>query len=235
MKPDRGDGTFQNPVLYADYSDPDAIRVGDDYYMVASSFQCTPGLPILHSKDLRQLGRSSRTREKNLPDALRGGAAARNLGTGSAGARGKFYPFAPDSDEGIYVLTALHPRSLEQTQAPCGGKRAHRSVSALGRRREGAYLSFTRTPARAPGIRDRLRVVAMAPDATGLLDDGKIVFMGPSASRPSKGRSSTRRTAGITSSLPRVAFRRAGKSCFARAASTDRTRIATCLRKGAPP
>ena len=49
---DNGDGTYKNPVIYADYSDPDAIRVGDDYYMVASSFDAVPGLPILHSKDL---------------------------------------------------------------------------------------------------------------------------------------------------------------------------------------
>ena len=49
---DNGDGTYTNPVLYADYSDPDVIRVGDDYYLTASSFNCVPGLPILHSRDL---------------------------------------------------------------------------------------------------------------------------------------------------------------------------------------
>ena len=49
---DQGDGTYKNPILYSDYSDPDVIRVGDDYYMTASSFNCVPGLPILHSRDL---------------------------------------------------------------------------------------------------------------------------------------------------------------------------------------
>ena len=49
---DQGNGTYKNPVLHADYSDPDVIRVGEDYYMTASSFNCVPGLPILHSKDL---------------------------------------------------------------------------------------------------------------------------------------------------------------------------------------
>src|SRR5437763_5486580 len=49
---DRGDGTYKNPIIHADYSDPDAIRVGDDYYMVASSFNAAPGLPVLRSKDL---------------------------------------------------------------------------------------------------------------------------------------------------------------------------------------
>jgi beta-xylosidase len=50
--PDNGDGTFTNPVINADYSDPDVCAVGEDYYLTASSFQCIPGLPILHSKDL---------------------------------------------------------------------------------------------------------------------------------------------------------------------------------------
>lgn len=52
--PDNGDGTYTNPVIHADYSDPDVCvgASGDDYYLTASSFQCVPGLPILHSKDL---------------------------------------------------------------------------------------------------------------------------------------------------------------------------------------
>ena len=49
---DMGDGRYQNPVLHADYSDPDVIRVGNDYYLIASSFNAAPGLPILHSNDL---------------------------------------------------------------------------------------------------------------------------------------------------------------------------------------
>lgn len=52
--PDNGDGTYTNPIINADYSDPDVCvgASGEDYYMTASSFQCVPGLPILHSKDL---------------------------------------------------------------------------------------------------------------------------------------------------------------------------------------
>ena len=37
---DQGNGTYKNPVLYADYSDPDVCRVGDDYYLTSSSFNC---------------------------------------------------------------------------------------------------------------------------------------------------------------------------------------------------
>lgn len=49
---DQSDGTYINPILNGDYSDPDVVRVGDDYYLTASSFTNMPGLPILHSKDL---------------------------------------------------------------------------------------------------------------------------------------------------------------------------------------
>jgi beta-xylosidase len=49
---DNGDGTYSNPIIAADYSDPDVIRVEDKFYMTASSFNCIPGLPILESYDL---------------------------------------------------------------------------------------------------------------------------------------------------------------------------------------
>ena len=49
---DLGNGMYKNPILFSDYSDPDVIRVGDDFFMVASSFTYFPGLPVLHSKDL---------------------------------------------------------------------------------------------------------------------------------------------------------------------------------------
>ena len=49
---DQGDGTYRNPVIAADYSDPDPLRVGDDYYMAVSTFESYPGVTILHSKDL---------------------------------------------------------------------------------------------------------------------------------------------------------------------------------------
>src|SRR4030042_3363409 len=48
---DQGDGTYRNPVLKADYSDPDVIRVGDDFYLVASDFHFV-GMQVLHSRDL---------------------------------------------------------------------------------------------------------------------------------------------------------------------------------------
>ena len=49
---DNGDGTFTNPLFYDEFSDPDMIRVGDDYYLTGTTNHSSPGLPILHSKDL---------------------------------------------------------------------------------------------------------------------------------------------------------------------------------------
>ncbi|MET4897177.1 glycoside hydrolase 43 family protein [Sphingomonadaceae bacterium jetA1] len=49
---DQGDGTYRNPVLFADYPDPDIIRVGRDFYFVSTTFVDSPGIVILHSRDL---------------------------------------------------------------------------------------------------------------------------------------------------------------------------------------
>ena len=49
---DNGDGTYTNPIIRGDYPDTDIIRVGEDYYMISSSFSCMPGIPVCHSKDL---------------------------------------------------------------------------------------------------------------------------------------------------------------------------------------
>jgi beta-xylosidase len=49
---DQGNGTFRNPVIAADFSDPDPVRVGDSYYLVSSTFESPPGITVLHSRDL---------------------------------------------------------------------------------------------------------------------------------------------------------------------------------------
>jgi beta-xylosidase len=49
---DQGDGTFRNPVFPVDYSDPDFIHVGNDYYGISSTLQESPGMIVIHSKDL---------------------------------------------------------------------------------------------------------------------------------------------------------------------------------------
>jgi beta-xylosidase len=49
---DNGNGTYTNPLFYEEFSDPDLIRVGTDYYLTGTTMHAMPGLPVLHSKDL---------------------------------------------------------------------------------------------------------------------------------------------------------------------------------------
>jgi xylan 1,4-beta-xylosidase len=51
-RPDRGDGTFLNPILAGDHPDPTVLKDGDDYYLTYSSFEASPGLQLWHSRDL---------------------------------------------------------------------------------------------------------------------------------------------------------------------------------------
>jgi beta-xylosidase len=49
---DNGNGTFSNPLFYDEFSDPDLIRIGDDYFLTGTTMHAMPGLPVLHSRDL---------------------------------------------------------------------------------------------------------------------------------------------------------------------------------------
>jgi beta-xylosidase len=103
---DNGDGTYKNPIINADYSDPDAIRVGDDYYMIASSFNHIPGLPILHSKDLVNWELIGHALQQQLP-ADHFSSVQHGNGVWAPSIRyhqGKFYIYYPDPDFGIYLL-----------------------------------------------------------------------------------------------------------------------------------
>jgi beta-xylosidase len=105
---DNGDGTYKNPILHADYSDPDAIRVGDDYYMTSSSFEDVPGLPILHSKDLVNwtvIGHAL----KRQPPFEHFSIPRHGEGVWAPSLRfrnGEFYLYYPDPDFGIYLTKA---------------------------------------------------------------------------------------------------------------------------------
>ena len=103
---DNGDGTYKNPIIHADYSDPDAIRVGDDYYMISSSFNAVPGLPILHSKDLVNWAIIGHAMQKQVPEKDFDMVQHGN-GVWAPSIRyhnGMFYIFSPDPDRGIFVL-----------------------------------------------------------------------------------------------------------------------------------
>lgn len=105
---DNGDGTYKNPILHADYSDPDAIRVGDDYYMTSSSFSDVPGLPILHSKDLVNWEIIGYALRRNVPNNVFLKPQHGN-GVWAPSIRyhnNTFYIYYPDPDFGIYVIRA---------------------------------------------------------------------------------------------------------------------------------
>lgn len=105
---DNGNGTFKNPVINADYSDPDAIRVGDDYYMISSSFNHVPGLPILHSKDLVNWTLIGHALKTQLP-VEHFGKVQHGGGVWAPSIRyhnNEFYIYYPDPDFGIYLTKA---------------------------------------------------------------------------------------------------------------------------------
>jgi len=103
---DKGNGTYKNPVINADYSDPDAVRVGEDYYMVSSSFNHIPGLPILHSKDLvnwKLIGHALHRQ----PPFEHFSKVQHGNGVWAPSIRfhkNEFYIYYPDPDFGIYLI-----------------------------------------------------------------------------------------------------------------------------------
>lgn len=109
---DLGDGSYRNPILHADYSDPDAIRVGDDYWMTSSSFSHVPGLPILHSRDLVNWRLVAYALPRLVPEDVFA-VPRHGKGVWAPSLRwraGTFHIFYPDPDFGIYVVTAADPR-----------------------------------------------------------------------------------------------------------------------------
>ena len=109
-EPDLGDGTYRNPVIDADYSDPDVVRVGAEFYLVASSFNVVPGLPILHSRDLVNwtiVGHAA----ARLPSP-RYDEPQHGQGLWAPSLRyhdGKFWVYVGDPDLGIFMTTATNP------------------------------------------------------------------------------------------------------------------------------
>lgn len=109
--PDRGDCSYRNPVIFADYSDPDVVRAGRDFFLVSSSFSRVPGLPILRSRDLVNwtiVGHAARRLPSPRYDRPQPG-----LGVWAPSLRmhdGQFWIYFGDPDLGIFVTTARDPR-----------------------------------------------------------------------------------------------------------------------------
>ena len=116
--PDNGNGTYTNPVINADYSDPDVCvgPSGEDYYLTASSFQCIPGLPILHSKDLVnwEIVGHALTSLYEGDEALQQHFSTPQHGAGVWAPsiryhNGEYYIYWGDPDYGVYMVKTKDP------------------------------------------------------------------------------------------------------------------------------
>lgn len=176
---DNGDGTYRNPVLHADWSDPDAIRVGDDFYLVASSFHRVPGLPILHSRDLVNwtiIGHGLPRLEPE--DAFH--TPQHGCGVWAPAIRhhdDRFWIFYPDPDRGIFVITATDPAGPWSRPHLLKAGRGLIDPCPLWDDDGSAYLVHAWAKSRA-GFNNTLTCHRMSPAGTALLDGGRHVIDG---------------------------------------------------------
>ncbi|WP_432514426.1 glycoside hydrolase family 43 protein [Kineococcus sp. SYSU DK001] len=102
---------YRNPVLAADWPDPDVVKVGDDYYLIASSFNRVPGLPVLHSRNLVDWELLGHALQENHPTtAFR--LPRHGRGVWASAIRhhdGLFHITYPDPDFGVFVVSASDP------------------------------------------------------------------------------------------------------------------------------
>lgn len=112
---DNGNGTYTNPLFYDEFSDPDIIRVGDDFYLAGTTMHATPGLVILHSKDLVNWEFMSYCFDRfDMGDEfkLENGKEAYGQGIWAPCIRyhdGKFYVFSNINGHGLQVFIAENP------------------------------------------------------------------------------------------------------------------------------
>ncbi|MGW7515519.1 family 43 glycosylhydrolase [Streptomyces sp. NPDC054796] len=176
---DRGDGTYRNPVLHADWSDPDAIRVGDDYYLTASSFSRVPGLPVLHSRDLVNWRLAGHALERLVPaDAFT--VPRHDRGVWAPSLRhhaGRFWIFWGDPDHGVFQVNAADPRGPWSEPLLLKEGKGLIDPCPLWDEDGHAYLVHAWAKSRS-GVKNRLTGHRMAPDGTRLLDEGRIVVDG---------------------------------------------------------
>jgi beta-xylosidase len=179
--PDQGDGTYRNPVLAGDYSDPDAVRVGSDYYLTASSFTNVPGLPILHSRDLVNWTIIGHALERLEPDShyrvpRRGG------GVWAPAIRyhsGKFLIYYPDPDQGILMVAASDPRGAWSAPVLVDSTRGAIDPAPFWDDDGSAWLVHAFAGSRA-GFNNVITLKRMNAEGTKTLDTGRTVIDGKS-------------------------------------------------------
>lgn len=177
--PDKGDGTYINPVLAGDYSDPDAVRVGDDYYLTASSFTNVPGLPILHSRDLVNWEIIGHALAKNVPEAHHA-VPRRGGGVWAPSIRfhaGRFYIYYPDPDFGIYMVSAPDPKGPWTAPVLVDTTKGAIDPCSFWDDDGKAYLVFAFAGSRA-GFSNKIALKALSGDGTHTLGEAKFIIEG---------------------------------------------------------
>ncbi len=181
-------GYYKNPIIDADYSDPDVCRVGNDYYMTSSSFACFPGLQILHSTDLvnwELIGAALQDDYPVLPQ-YRGTELdwRKKIQHGNyvwaPSIRyhdGWFYIYCGDPDQGLFMTRAQDPRG--PWTAPIWVKEGKGMIDCCPLWDEDgkAYLSHGCAGSRA-GIKSVLFVAPMSADGTHVTGPSRIVYDG---------------------------------------------------------
>ena len=176
---DLGNGTYKNPVLDADYSDPDAIRVGEDFYMVSSSFDAVPGLPILHSKDLVNwtiIGHAL----KRQPPFDHFSKTQHGNGVWAPSIRfhnGEFYIYYPDPDFGIYLTKAKNASGPWSDPVLVEAGKGLIDPCPLWDEDGKVYITHAYAGSRA-GIKSIIVVKQMNAKGDKIIDEGKLVYDG---------------------------------------------------------
>ncbi len=180
---DNGDGTYSNPILYTDYSDPDVIRVGEDYFMVASSFCNTPSVPVLHSRDLVNWKVISYAMEQLPFDYY--DKPMHGCGAWAPAIRfhdGVYYILIPMPDEGIFMVRTRDP--FAGWEAPVCVRKVTGWIDPCPFWDDDGKAYMVTAFARSRiGFKSILHLSPIEPDCTGVLDDGHHIFDG-SVSQP---------------------------------------------------
>ncbi len=168
---------YRNPVLFADYSDPDAVRDGDDYYLVSSSFDCVPGLPVLHSRDLIHWTILSYAVPR-LPAVFDGPQHGNGLWAPSLRRHdGWFWIYVGDPDRGIFLTRARDPRGPWEPLTLVKEAKGWIDPCPLWDDDGSMYLVHAWAKSRA-GFNSVLTVNRMSADGRHVVDDGTVVFDG---------------------------------------------------------
>jgi len=177
--PDLGNDRYKNPVLYADYSDPDVICVKDDFYLTASSFNCVPGLPVLHSKDLINWTIIGHAFDKQPPFEVFSKPQHGN-GCWAPSIRyhnDEFYIYFGDPDYGIYMTKSKNPAGPWESVHLVKEAKGWIDPCPFWDDDGKAYLVHAFAGSRS-GIKSIIVINKMNSEGTKLLDDGVLVFDG---------------------------------------------------------